>query len=212
MGGSGSGDWYRWNKKATVESHREIDVRIIKKRGYLHPGISGTLSWGIRGENYNVIGFRVETDRLVLNYFNRQSDGYEKIKDEILFTWTPCNFGGYREWFLCPGCNRRVAVVYGGKYYRCRHCHNLTYSCQQESKPDRLLRKAQNIRERLGVSRNITIPILFKPKNMHQKTFDRLRKKADDAVNLYCAIIWHQRQARLTRVRKAMFSTRTAED
>jgi ribosomal protein S25 len=27
-------------------------------------------------------------------------------------------------------------------------------------------------------------PILFKPKNMHQKTFDRLRKEADHASHL----------------------------
>jgi hypothetical protein len=27
-------------------------------------------------------------------------------------------------------------------------------------------------------------PILFKPKNMHQKTFDRLRREADHANNL----------------------------
>jgi hypothetical protein len=191
----GSGDWYRWDSKATVESQKKIDIRLIKKRGHLHPSTSGTLSWGIRGENHNVIGFRVETDRLVLNYFNQQNDGgWEKIKDEIFFTWTPCNYGGNRVWFLCPGCNRRVAIIYGGKYYRCRHCHNLTYSSQRESKPDRLLRKAQNIRERLGVSGNITVPILFKPKNMHQKTFDRLRREAGDAIKLYCKIIWRQRQ------------------
>jgi hypothetical protein len=198
MGGYGSGYWYRWNSKATVESQYKIDIRSLKKRGYLHPGTSGTLSWGSSGEKYNSIGFRVETDRLALNYHNQQNGGaWEQIEDEIFFTWTPCNYGGNRQWFLCPGCNRRVAIVYGSKYYRCRYCHNLTYSSQRESKPDRLIRKAQKIRVRLGVSRNLLVPILFKPKNMHQKTFDRLRRKADDASNLWCTIIWHQRQASL---------------
>jgi hypothetical protein len=32
-------------------------------------------------------------------------------------------------------------------------------------------------------------PILFKPKNMHQKTFDRLRKEADNASNLSMVIM-----------------------
>ncbi len=195
MGGSGSGHWYRWNSKTTIESQYKIDIRWIKKRGYLHPGTSGTLSWGSSGEKYGSIGFRVETDRLVLNYRNQHNGGeWENIKDEIFFTWTPCNYGGNRQWFLCPGCNRRVAVVYGGKYYRCRHCHNLTYPSQRESQPDRLIRKAQKIRVRLGVSRNLRVPILFKPKNMHQKTFDRLRREADDASNLSLRIMWQRYQ------------------
>jgi hypothetical protein len=184
MGGSGSGDWIRQNSKTTVESLYEIDIRRMKKHGYLHPGAAGILSWICRGEVSGLIGFRVETDRLVLIYRNRQGGGeWENIEEEIFFTWTPCNYGGNRQWFLCSGCNRRVVVVYGGKYYRCRHCHNLTYSSQQESKPDRLMRKARKIRARLGASNNLSVPILFKPKNMHQKTFDRLRRVADDASN-----------------------------
>lgn len=210
MGGYGSGDWYRWNTKATVESHYKIDIRWMKKQGYLHPVSVGTLSGGSHGAKYNSIGFRVETDRLVLNYHNQQNGGaWERIEDEIFFTWTLCNYGGNRQWFLCPGCNRRVAIVYGGKYYRCRHCHNLTYSSQRESKSDRLIRKAQKIRVRLGVRRNLLVPILFKPKNMHQKTFDRLRREADDTINLWCTI-WRQRQASLARLREGLFSTSTA--
>jgi hypothetical protein len=36
---------------------------------------------------------------------------------------------------------------------------------------------------------------MFKPKGMHQKTFDRLRREADDASNLACTLMWRQRQA-----------------
>jgi hypothetical protein len=185
MGGPGSGYWYRWNSKATVESQYKIDIRWMKKQGYLHPGAVGTLSWGIPGNEAGSIGFLVDAEWLLLIYSNRQSGGeWEQIKDEIFFCWTPCNYGGNRQWFLCPGCNRRVAVVYGGKYFRCRHCHNLTYASQQESKSDRLMRKARKIRARLGASNDLTESILFKPQNMHQKTFDRLRREAEDASNL----------------------------
>ncbi len=190
MGGSGSGDWYRWDSKTTTEGQYKIDIRWMKKQRYLHPGTAGILSWPYRGEESGSIGFRLETDRLVLNYRNRQNGGeWENIEDEIFFTWTPCNYGGNRQWFLCPGCNRRVAVVYGGKYYRCRHCYSLTYSSQQESRPDRLMRKARKIRALLGASNNLMEPILFKPKNMHQKTFDRLRREADHASNLSLIIM-----------------------
>jgi hypothetical protein len=40
------------------------------------------------------------------------------------------------------------------------------------------------IRERLGASNNLMESILFKPKNMHQKTFDRLREEAEQAEHL----------------------------
>lgn len=190
MGGYGSGQWYRSNSKATIESQSKIDIRLLNKLGLLHQGIELDFSRASRGEKCGLTGFRVETDRLVLIHRHRQNDDqWEQIEDEILLTSTPCNFGGNRQWFLFPGCNRRAAVIYGGKYYRCRHCHNLTYSSQQESKSDRLMRKARKIRARLGASGNLAVPILFKPKNMHQKTFDRLRRAADDAINLYAMVM-----------------------
>jgi hypothetical protein len=48
----------------------------------------------------------------------------------VNLTKTPCNFGGVRYWFVCQGCSRRVGGLYlapGGRYFRCRHCNNLTY-------------------------------------------------------------------------------------
>jgi hypothetical protein len=46
------------------------------------------------------------------------------------------------------------------------------------------MRKARKIRERLGASNNLMVPILFKPKNMHKKTFERLRKEEKTANDL----------------------------
>jgi hypothetical protein len=46
------------------------------------------------------------------------------------------------------------------------------------------MRKARKIRARLGVGDALSEPILFKPKNMHQKTFDRLREEAEQAGSL----------------------------
>jgi hypothetical protein len=43
---------------------------------------------------------------------------------------TKCNYGGERFWFLCPGCRRRVGVLYCGisdLRLLCRHCRNLAY-------------------------------------------------------------------------------------
>ena len=51
------------------------------------------------------------------------------------------------------------------------------------------MRKARKIRARLGAGDDFMESILFKPKNMHQKTFDRLREEAEQASNLAWIIL-----------------------
>jgi len=180
MGGSGSGSWIRWNSKITAESRYTIDIRWMKNNGLLTPGTIGSMSWESRGKQTGSIGYRVEEDRLILVYRNKYMDReWERIEDRIFFTWTSCNYGGERQWFLCPECNRRVALAYGGKYYRCRHCHNLTYASQQENISDRLMRRSRKIRKRMGGGNNLLEPFPCKPKNMHWNTYWRLRTEAE---------------------------------
>ena len=194
MGGRGSGNWCRRDSKTTTESQHQIDIRWLKKQRYLRPGTAGSLSWSWGDEQTGSIGFRMEYERMILNYRHRPHGGdWENVEQAISFDRTSCNYGGYRTWFLCPRCWKRVAILYGaGKYFLCRHCYDFTYSSQQESRSDRLMRKARKIRARLGASNNLMESILFKPKNMHQKTFDRLRREADHA-NTLSLIIMGQR-------------------
>lgn len=191
MGGPGSGNWYRWDSKTTTESQHRIDFRWLKKQGYLRLGTMGSISWSRGDEQTGSIRFRMEADCMILNYRHRPTGGeWEPVEQAISFDRTPCNYGGHRTWFLCPRCWKRVAVLYGaGKHFFCRHCYDLAYGSQQESESYRLMRKARKIRERLGASLNLSESILFKPKNMHQKTFDRLRREADRADNLSWIII-----------------------
>jgi hypothetical protein len=186
MGGFGSGRGSRWAKTTTESQHR-IDIRWLKKQGYLQPGpMMRIISWSIGDEQTGCISFQIENNCMILSYrFRPQGGEWEDVKETITFARTPCNYGGERIWFWCPHCWKRVAVLYGaGKYFLCRHCHNLAYSSQQEGNSDRLMRKARKIRRRLGASENLFESIWFKPKNMHQKTFDRLRREADYANNL----------------------------
>jgi len=186
MGGLGSGSGSRWNVKATTGSQHRIDIRWLKKQGYLRPGTYGSLSWSRRDEQTGSINFRMEGNRIILNYQHRPHGGdWEPVKQIISFDRTPCNYGGHRTWFLCPRCWQRVALLYGaGKYFFCRHCYDLTYGSQQETRQDRFMRKARKIKRRLGMGDDLLQPVLFKPKSMHQKTFDRLRKEAKHAANL----------------------------
>ncbi len=60
--------------------------------------------------------------------------GQELVEGVAQLVWTPCNFGGFRPWFVCPGegCGRRVAILYGPGQGQmlCRHCRNLNYASQ----------------------------------------------------------------------------------
>jgi hypothetical protein len=155
----------------------------MKKQGYLRPAAIGILSWSWSGKQTGFINYRMEAGRMVLNYrYRRHGEEWEDVEQVISFDWTPCNYGGKRTWFLCPHCNRRVAVLYGaGRYFLCRHCYNLTYASQQAQRYARLREKAQAIRQRLGGSANLLEPFPDKPKGMHWKTYYRLRQKAEHA-------------------------------
>lgn len=181
MGGFGSGEWHRYNSKKTTEGQHQIDVRLLKKWGYLNGStFIGTWSWSRNGKITGSISYRLETEKMYLNYRHRPRGGnWETVQQEITFDRTRCNYGRHRYWFLCPRCSRRVAVLYGaGKYFLCRHCHRLAYSCQQEGVGDRMMRKARRIRQQLGGSRNLLDRFPDKPKNMHWNTYYRLRNKA----------------------------------
>ncbi|MBI5557210.1 MAG: hypothetical protein HY885_06185 [Deltaproteobacteria bacterium] len=186
MGGQGSGRWHRWNSKTTTESQRRLDIRWLKKQGYIRPGISGTLSWTCNGKDSGWISYRIDHDRMVLVYNYRRNGGeWEQVEQTVTITPTPCNYGGERSWFFCPRCWKRVAVLYGaGKYFLCRHCYQLTYESQQEGPAVRILIKSQKIRKRLGGSGATGDLFPAKPKNMHWKTYWRLRNEAEQAENL----------------------------
>jgi|GEM_PF-3430472 len=106
----------------------------------------------------------------------------DNVGNRFLFFQPIWSIGGKRTWFLCPHCNRRVALLYGaGKYFLCRHCYNLTYASQQIQRYERLMEKARGIRQRLGGSANLSEPFPEKPKGMHRKTYYQLRQKAGQA-------------------------------
>jgi hypothetical protein len=65
----------------------------------------------------------------------------EALHYEVGLATTRPRFGGLRWWFVCPlapsgnACGRRVGKLYlppGGRYFGCRHCHDLTYTSAQE--------------------------------------------------------------------------------
>jgi hypothetical protein len=179
MGGFGSGSWYRFSTKNLVENCLCIDICKLNRDGMLSSHWMQSLSWS-NGSN---IALTSKPDSIELSYSVSRNGQKEDVNYTIPLSWTPCNYGGKRPWFICPGksCNKRVANLYlRGKYFLCRHCHGLAYSSQRDSEESRLLHKSRKICRKLGAKTIEDLYITSKPKGMHQKTYDRLFSEATD--------------------------------
>lgn len=185
MGGFGSGRQWQGGKNTTSDM-RGLDVRQLQRRDCLTPGRSYGWHWTRYGAEAARIDIRAESGRVVLSYRTRSDgDEWQRVEYPVMLTWTDCNLGGRRAWFLCParGCGRRVAILYGGAVFACRHCHRLVYDCQRETNDDRAARRADNIRARLGWAPGILNGDCPKPKGMHWRTYWRLYAEHDAYVS-----------------------------
>jgi len=100
MGGWGSGRPSGYGKR-TVEDALPVDIRKWNRQGLIYPGSSIISSWSVGGRVYSSIGAVALEDRLILKYNHRG----EPVEQDIMFTWTRCNFGGKRIWLVCPFCS-----------------------------------------------------------------------------------------------------------
>lgn len=151
------GSYIKLGTRGVTTRYHTVDVRQLKKEGYFkQPDHNVSFSYG------------------------------GKKHQTITITWTECNLGGQRPWFMCParGCYNRAAILYLSNIFACRHCQNLAYPIENEVPQWRYTIKARKIRERLGWGQGAHIPEpvnAYKPKGMHWRTYDRL-------VYKYCMI------------------------
>ncbi len=64
---------------------------------------------------------------------------------DVRIVLTTAHLGGYRKWFACPCCRRRVAILYippGGAAFACRTCYRLIYfsARKHDARVDALIR------------------------------------------------------------------------
>ncbi len=191
----GSGSYYRFGSKDRVEDCLSLDARGWRRDGWLEPGSRFTSTWRRGGRQTASIGVRVLGNPVAaveLSYTVGSKGNREDILYRVPLSWTPCNFGGFRPWFLCPGvvngipCGRRVAILYGpGHYFLCRHCHDLSYESQNERGGTSALHKCRKIRRKLGGTANLIEPFPEKPKGMHHRTYWRLFLEYEKANDEY---------------------------
>jgi hypothetical protein len=156
------------------------------------------------------ITLEAPADRLHLSYRVRIAGGeWENVEETVRIVRVPCRFGGSRPYFICPGvvndiaCGRRVGKLCGlGLYFLCRHCYRLAYQSQREQPYERALRRANNLRIRLGGDPGMLVAFPEKPKGMHWRTFEQLShqvRRAEAVAEEHLATQWGRRKTRVGR-------------
>ena len=176
----------RYSTRDTTSSYRQLDIRVLQRKGFLRPRGWVSLYWSVNGEVVGSIQILAASDRVILSYrHQRYAEDWKSEEYSVLLNRTRCNYGGERIWFLCParGCSRRVAVLYGGSIFACRHCYQLAYETQREAPHSRALRRVQNIRMKLGGSGSLADDFPGRPKGMHWRTYNRHCMEAEEAQN-----------------------------
>jgi len=186
MGGIGSNRWKLKEKRKYIDQSCNIDINVMNKQNALFLGAKYSINWGEKDHIINSIAITVRDKYLEVMYQQKggQRDG-ALCETRIDLTFSLCNYGGRRPWFLCPYCDGRVTKLYHLEPgFICRKCSKLPYQSQSETRFDRARYKAGKIRGILGVEDDIFSPVLTPPKGMCWKTFDRLYKQLKQAEKI----------------------------
>lgn len=180
MGGSGSGNRWRYGTKGTLNASCRLDVRYLKRQGMLRSGYY-SLSWNRNGEPSGNVNIRVVADvsmTVIYRWRRNSSEEWQSKEQAVSLAHSACALGGSRQWFVCPYCSRRVAVVVvDGAHVACRHCLKLTYASCNEDMIDRSWSKRDKYKAKLGGDKGLH----QKPKGMHHRTWQRLRRQHNEA-------------------------------
>lgn len=200
MGVYGSGPYghagNKVGKTATAQCLR-LDIRRLKREGILIPGRLVTWSWTMSNGKQSTIGIKtIADDEIRLDYTCTIDDRATPVETRIRLDYSSCNYGNHRHWFRCPACDKRVALLYQkGVYFRCRHCHDLTYYTCQESGNlnDMAIRRVNRVLSRMKSNERCSFDILYylpeRPRYMHRKTYRRLLERYDHKRMEYAASV-----------------------
>ncbi len=163
------------NSKLTVEKLSAgancIEVNALHRRGlFSDRWISMAPMLGWRGVA------KIHTSRysVLVEWCDERLD-----RQQIGVCWTRLQFG-FRPWLLCP-CGRRVVRLFKGPVcYQCRQClGNPRYASQCKSTQGRRHFEACKLRLRLNGIASLSEPFPERPRGMHKKTYQRLRRRAE---------------------------------
>lgn len=159
--------------KTLTTDLRHIDVRQLARQKLLVPGYRYNWEWRHpdTAERHAVIHVAVGDDYITVHYQISTPTQRCQVDQLVRLATTPCHYGRYRYWFVCPYCSKRAARLYIGFQLACRHCHRLDYKVQRESPYERACRQLDKVRERLGWQAGLFHGHGGKTKGMHRQTY-----------------------------------------
>lgn len=178
MGSYGSGSRNRYASK--VDEFHKLDLATFK-RTWFERWRSGTVTWSRGGQPMGSIGYSLAPDHMRLDYSVTRQGEKVPISERFDFAFTEQPFGGHRRWIVCPSCQRRCRVIYGGTYFRCRQCYRATYPSQYDFLRLPGITRIDRVREKLGGNPGLLNPFPRKPKGMHWRTYWRLEENDREA-------------------------------
>lgn len=150
-------------------------MRRLKRDGLLEQPWTGAWQW--RDSDTNEVTAAIDLSTDVDAVFLSYTANRVPVKKWIELDFTPCNFGGTRPWFLCPGCNQRAALLHiEALHFRCRNCLGLTYRSRGEDAIGRAWLAQVKLERRL-------LKDLQRPKGMHHATRTHLVHKIFELEN-----------------------------
>ena len=152
-----------------------IDIRQLAREGHMNLERMSWHSWFRHGQLSATLHTCRRSDGLWVEWRTRQSHGkWHIFKRLLIVERTSCHLGGRRTWWLCPNCQKRVAMLYGGLELACRTCWGANYRSQRETLEDRSSRMLNKVKKRLSWPLGSLSDIGDKPKGMHWSTYMRL--------------------------------------
>jgi len=182
VGGVFSGRKPATTTKPCPEQFISLDIRRLQRNHWLEPDQTYNLHQyeHLFGRKLGIFSINTRKDLLEIEFIPCNPNDDYFPPQNVQIAWTPCHFGGYRPWFLCPGdrCDRRVAILYGPQPMLCRHCWRIAYPSQSENQVQRLCRRLRSVEANCAKERGkISNENLKRPKGMHHRTFQSLEEK-----------------------------------
>ena len=164
-----------------IEETVWLDIRLLRAWGFLTTGAvtRGVVNWRSRGVDLRSAQITADLRSLSATRVTvvwRGSDGLPETQS-IAIERTPCRFGGWRYYFVCPRLGRRCEVMplLDGEFAS-REAHAITYACQSEGELDRAYRRRDKLRGRLDGANGIRTPTGAKRKRLTGKWREAARK------------------------------------
>ena len=153
--GSYSSGRYRTRNRGTVDAAIRLDIRVLKRQGYLRPG---AVTSGIQRWTWVATGEETGSVSVTVNLAD-PTEGFVEVRfklngdprvQEIRLVSTPMRYGGRRYYFECPRQFRPCDVLpLVGGVFASRQAHRLTYSSQSLDRLGRLRERSWGLEKRL---------------------------------------------------------------